>query len=56
MAFTFKETKALEKLKQKHKLEIIDQGALSNNFEHDLKMKRLEMMLKIAKAGGVKGE
>lgn len=56
MAFTFDEQKELELLKQKHKLDLNELQAVDREIEHLQKMERLNKMLEIAKAGGVRKE
>ena len=48
MALDYKESADIEKLKQKHKLEI-------EKLSHGNKMARLDKMLQIAAAGGIHG-
>jgi len=53
MALTFEETKEMEELKQLHKKELAEISLQNAKEEHEMKMKRLELMLKIAQAGGI---
>lgn len=52
MAMDFKETKELEELKQKHKVELLVLNRELAKEEHEMKMARLEKLLAIAQAGG----
>lgn len=53
MALTFNETKEMEELKQTHKKELAEITLNNAREEHEMKMKRLEILLLISKEGGV---
>ena len=52
MVMSFDETKELENLKHKNKKEMIDFQQIQMVAEHEMKMERLKMQIKIAEAGG----
>ena len=54
MALDFEQTKEIEELKQGHKKELLKEQETQAVAEHGRKMRRLEKLLEIAKAGGVK--
>ena len=49
MALTFEETKQLEELKQKHKVECYEHQQETMKLEHSQKLERLEKHLELAK-------
>ena len=53
MALDFQQTREIEELKQKHKIEIMNLGEELSNKEHERKIERLNLRLKISKAGGL---
>lgn len=54
MVDTHDEKKEMEELKQLDKIELIELNAKMAKEEHAMKLERLQLMLKIAEAGGVK--
>ena len=52
MPLSFEETKEIEELKQKNKVECFEWQKKLMNGEHSHKIERLEKLLEIAKAGG----
>ena len=47
MALSFKETIALEKLKQAHKIELLKETRINMKLEHAYKMERLTVLERI---------
>lgn len=52
MAMDYIETRALEELKQKNKIELAKMNSELSQKEHEMKMERLDKLLAIAQAGG----
>jgi len=52
MVLTFDQEQALEDQKTENKIKVIQEGLKVTQIEHELKMKRLDKLIEIAKLGG----